>query len=248
MKNVYDNKTFFSAYKSMRDEKVNANNLIENPIMKNLLPDLTNKRILDLGCGDGNMDRYFLEKGAIRVVGVDISKNMIELAKKLSKSSRIDYKIMSMEDISEIEDKFDIVYSSLAFHYVKDFDKLINDINKLLKDDGILIFSQESPLMTAITYTNSEQKNKVEIDNKRYYLLSDYAIEGERCKKWNNVFVTKYHRTFASVVSTLIKNKFQILDFKDSYATEYAIKMNEKYVSEKDRPMFLFVKAQKINA
>ena len=39
-----------------------------------------------------------------------------------------------MEDISKIEGKFDIVFSSLAFHYVKDYDKLTKDIYNLLDD------------------------------------------------------------------------------------------------------------------
>ena len=61
MKNVYDNKTFFELYKNMRGEKVNRNNLIENPIMKSLLPDLNGKCVLDLGCGDGKFDRFLIE-------------------------------------------------------------------------------------------------------------------------------------------------------------------------------------------
>ena len=51
MKNVYDNSVFFEEYQTMRANKINANTLIENPIMKEMLPDLKEKTILDLGCG-----------------------------------------------------------------------------------------------------------------------------------------------------------------------------------------------------
>ena len=60
MNNVYDNQEFFEQYQSMREDKINANNLIENSIMISMLPDVKGKTILDLGCGDGNMDIRFI--------------------------------------------------------------------------------------------------------------------------------------------------------------------------------------------
>lgn len=60
MNNVYDNQDFFEQYQSMREDKINANNLIENPIMISMLPDVKGKTILDLGCGDSNMNIRFI--------------------------------------------------------------------------------------------------------------------------------------------------------------------------------------------
>ena len=245
MKNVYDNKTFFDLYKQMRNEGVNRNNFIENPIMKSLLPDLTGKCVLDLGCGDGKFDRFLIENGARCVVGVDISKNMIGQAKKNNKERCYDYYVLDMEKLGTFEGKYDVIVSSLAFHYVKDFDKLLKDIYNLLSDDGVLVFSQESPLKTSIIFDGKEQKNRVEIDGKNYYLLSDYQREGERKVIWNKTEVTKYHRTYASLVNSLISSNFKIVKILDSYASEDAIKQNENYKREIDRPIFTFVVARK---
>lgn len=49
--NIYDDEIFFEGYKKIRDNKINANNLFEIPTLFSMLPDLKNKRILDLGCG-----------------------------------------------------------------------------------------------------------------------------------------------------------------------------------------------------
>ncbi len=245
MKNVYDNKTFFELYKNHRSESVNRNNLIENPIMKSLLPNLTDKCVLDLGCGDGKFDRFLIENGARCVVGVDISKNMIADAKKNNKERCFDYYVLDMEKLDTFEGEYDVIVSSLAFHYVKDFDKLLKDIYNLLTEDGILIFSQESPFKTAIIFDGKEQKNKIEIDGKIYYLLSDYQTEGERKVIWNKTEVTKYHRTYASLVNSLINNNFKIVKVLDSYASEEAIKENENYKKENDRPIFTFFIAKK---
>ena len=47
--NIYDNETFFEGYKSLRAGETNYNDLLEQPAMAKMLPDLTAKDILDLG-------------------------------------------------------------------------------------------------------------------------------------------------------------------------------------------------------
>ena len=140
IQNVYDDEKFFSQYKEMRDSKINANELIEIPIIKSMLPDLKGKKILDLGCGEGEMAKYFIESGAKKVVGIDVSQNMINEAQK-KQDKNLEFKLLPMEEISSIDEKFDIVFSSLAFHYVEDYYKLMKDISKKLKKNGYLIFS-----------------------------------------------------------------------------------------------------------
>lgn len=246
MKNVYDNSEFFNEYQTMRSEKINANNLIEIPLMKSILPNLKNKTILDLGCGAGDMDMFFVENGAKKVVATDISKNMINSAKEKYKTSKIDFKVLKMENINSLSEKFDIVYSSLAFHYVKDFNKLIKNIYNLLKPNGILIFSQESPLVSAPIFLNETDEKKIFLGNKRYNLLSDYCNETERNNFWNGVRVTKYHRTYVTLFNTLLKNNFKILDAFDSYATKEVTQICEKYKNQVDKPYFVFFKVKKL--
>ena len=245
MKNVYDNSTFFEEYQTMRANKVNANNLIEIPIMKQILPSLKDKTILDLGCGAGDMDIYFVEQGAKQVLATDISVNMINIANAVNKDEKIEFKVLKMEDLETLNQKFDIVYSSLAFHYIEDFNKLLSDIHNLLNPSGMLIFSQESPINTATSKEGKDKSNKIEINGKQYQLLHGYCKEGERQVWWNDTFVTKYHRTYATLVNSLIKNNFEIVEIKDSYASPEAIELCPKYVHQIDKPFFTFIKAKK---
>lgn len=244
--NIYDDNTFYNEYKDMRETHINANELIEIPIIKSMLPDLKNKKILDLGCGNGTMSKYFIEQGASYVLALDISKNMIEEAKEKNNDEKITYDVLGMEEISKIKDKFDMVFSSLAFHYIEDFDKLTSDISNLLNKDGILLFSQEHPTVLASKLEPGVDK-RIEINNKRYYLLSDYNDNGKRVMPWNNCDVVKYHRNFEVTINTLINNKLNIMQIKESTASEEAIKLVDKYKYQKDRSYFLFIKAQKAN-
>jgi len=242
--NIYDDEKFYNEYREMREKGLNANELIEIPIIKDMLPNLKGKKILDLGCGNGGMSKYFIEQGASSVLAIDLSENMINEAKEKNSDPKITYLVLGMEKISKIDTKFDLVFSSLAFHYIEDFNKLLKDIHNLLNDDGILLYSQEHPIATSCKY-HKEMKSSIFIDEKRYYLVSDYNSNGERKLFWNVDGVIKYHRNHSTIINTLIKNKFTLIEERESIASKEAIELNNKYVNQIDRPYFLFVKAKK---
>ncbi|MFZ3198800.1 MAG: methyltransferase domain-containing protein, partial [Bacillus mycoides] len=97
--NVYDNPNFFKNYTALRESGINANDFIEQPAIKSLILCLKGKSVLDLGCGDGHFSKYCIENGAKNVIGVDISKNMIERAKKLNQDDNIEFMCLPMEDM-----------------------------------------------------------------------------------------------------------------------------------------------------
>ena len=96
---IFDNEQFFEGYKAIRDRETNLNDLLEQPAMKRLLPDVRGKSVLDLGCGYGHNCMDFIVRGAKNVVGIDISKKMLEVARSESSHERIEYINMSMTDI-----------------------------------------------------------------------------------------------------------------------------------------------------
>ena len=183
--NIFDNETFFEGYKKIRENEANANNLFEIPALFSLLPELKGKTVLDLGCGFGEHCKGFVEKGAAKVVGIDISEKMLE-----------------------VEEKFDLVVSSLAFHYVEDFDGVIKNIYNLLNPGGTLVFSQEHPLSTC--FTGGERWTKDENNNKIHVNISNYCVEKENESEWFVENVKRYHRMFSTIVNTLIENGFTI--------------------------------------
>lgn len=139
--NIFDNETFFNGYKQLRASDANYNEQLEQPAMSKLLPDVCGKSVLDLGCGFGHNCIDFVKRGATNVVGIDISEKMLYVAEKEFSDEKITYLNMSMTDISRLTQKFDLIYSSLAFHYVNDFEKFAKDIYSLLNVGGYLLFS-----------------------------------------------------------------------------------------------------------
>lgn len=241
--NIYDNEIFFEGYKKIRENEANANDLFEIPALFSLLPDLKKKKILDLGCGFGEHCMKYVQSGAVKVVGIDISEKMLEVAKEENSHSAITYMNMPMENISEIPEKFDMVVSSLAIHYVENFDTLVKEIYEKLYENGVFIFSQEHPINTC--FSDGERWTRDENGYKLYANLSNYSLEGERESKWFVDGVKKYHRTFATIVNTLIKAGFTIEEVIEPKPTA---KLLEQYPEHEDlyhKPDFLLVKVQK---
>ena len=241
--NIYDNNEFFERYQSKRNE-LSANDLIEIPQLFDLIGDVKDLTVLDLGCGAGGHDRHLIELGAKRVLGIDLSKNMINEAKKNTNDNKIEYKIMSMTDIDTLEEKFDLVVSSLALHYIEDYDGLCKKVYNVLKDGGRFIFSYGHP-MDSCAILNDYSENYVMINNKKYYLISDYNNEGKRVSHWYVDGVETYHRNISHLINGLLDAGFTLEHVTESYATEEAIKLKPKYADQKDHSYFIYFKCKK---
>ncbi|MDM8516711.1 methyltransferase domain-containing protein [Desulfobacterales bacterium HSG16] len=99
--------------------------------------------VLDVGCGDGKVTvaiADLLPKG--NVVGVDNSKDMINLARKHlpdSKYQNLDFSIMDATCIT-FENQFDVIFSNAALHWTKNHMGVLAGVKKSLKKSGRLLF------------------------------------------------------------------------------------------------------------
>jgi 2-polyprenyl-3-methyl-5-hydroxy-6-metoxy-1,4-benzoquinol methylase len=241
--NIFDNQEFFDYYRALRNNPMSANNVVEKPALFSLAPDLKGKTVLDLGCGYGEHCVGFLNLGAANVVGIDISEKMLEVAKNENSAPGIEYLNISMTDISEITEKFDVVFSSLAVHYIEDFDKLVKDVCNILNDGGYFVFSQEHPLTTALT--TEDYWTKDADDEILHYNLTTYTQEGERKVSWFVNGIVKYHRTFSTIINTLTGAGFKLEQMLEPVPSEDIMNQIPNYKRYIHKPDFLFVKVRK---
>jgi 2-polyprenyl-3-methyl-5-hydroxy-6-metoxy-1,4-benzoquinol methylase len=102
----------------------------------------SNAKILEIGCGPGNITRYLLSKKPdFDILGIDIAPNMIELAQKNNPTAR--FAIMDSRKIDEIKAKYDGIVCGFCLPYLShsDSQKLISDCNFLLNENGLLYLS-----------------------------------------------------------------------------------------------------------
>lgn len=243
--NIYDNEIFFEDFKEKRSNEVNFNDLIETPILLALLPDLHGKNILDIGCGMGQHAKQYSDMGAKSVLGIDISEKMLGYAREHFYADNITYRQMVLEDIGKLNQKFDLITSSLVFDYVKDFDKLMEDVYAIMEDGARFVFSMSHPMATAYDgqyprYTRSESGERL------YANINNYFVEGQRKITWVVDDYELYHRTFSSILNSMIKAGFLIEECQESQISDKLRKQYpDMFGGTIHRPDFVFFRCKK---
>ncbi|MEI7487474.1 MAG: class I SAM-dependent methyltransferase [Chryseobacterium sp.] len=240
--NKYDNTSFFKQYEKMLRSQKGLEGAGEWHALKKMLPDFSGKDVLDLGCGFGWHCRYAIEKGAKSVIGIDLSEKMLEKAREINALEGIQYEIKALENVDYPDEKFDIIISSLTFHYIESFDTLAQNIYKWLKPKGHFVFSVEHPVFTAQgnqdwTYNENGEKLHWPVDN--------YFIEGKRNTTFLGEEVVKYHRTSTTYLNSLLKQGFKIKEVVEPEPSEEMLKEFSEMKDELRRPMMLLISVEK---
>ena len=145
-------------------------NAIEYVLKK--LPHLDEINILDMGCAYGfvTKDRFSFIPNA-KVVGVDRSDKLIEFAKENSMFEGSSYHVIDLEDEEVIEnieeimeergiEKFDIIFASLVIHHLKNPNKLLRKVRRILSKDGFIII-RGSDDGSMVTYNDDDLIKKI---------------------------------------------------------------------------------------
>lgn len=97
--------------------------------------------VLDFGCGQGD-HAFVISQNVNQINAIDISKNMIDIAKNEAKHrhiDNIDFTVLSIKDDRLDKKSFDIIVSFYVLHLINDSKELLNRVYELLKPGGIFI-------------------------------------------------------------------------------------------------------------
>lgn len=240
--NKYDDPVFFEKYAQMDRSRLGLQGAGEWKTLEPMLPDFAGRDVLDLGCGYGWHCAYAAEHGARSVLGLDISGKMLEAAHGHHAASVIEYRRMAMEDADFADGSFDVVLSSLAFHYVADFGALVRKIVRWLRPGGDFVFSCEHPVFTA---EGPQDWYRNEQGNILHFPVDNYYIEGRRQAVFLGERVTKYHRTLTSYVGALLSGGFTLTGLAEPQPPQEMIGTVPGMADELRRPMMLILSAKK---
>lgn len=240
MNNIYDTQAFFDEYAKMVRSQGGLDAAGEWPQMKLLFDNLTNKTVLDLGCGYGWHSKY-MANSAKQVIAIDGSHKMIERAKQINQDDKINYQVCNLLSYEYPKDRFDFVISNLVLHYIEDLDYIYKKIYQTLKTNGSFVFNIEHPSYTSGIYQDFIYD---ENGNSLYWPIDNYYKPGLRETNFLGQKVYKYHHTLTQILNGLLKAGFKIEVVEEVVPTDDVV---EKYgwYDELRRPMMLLVKARK---
>ncbi|WEX86321.1 class I SAM-dependent methyltransferase [Sinorhizobium garamanticum] len=239
--NIYDKPEFFAGYTQLPRSVHGLDGAPEWPAIRAMLPDLRGLRVVDLGCGFGWFARWARQNSAGHVLGLDLSENMIARARKDTDDAAIDYRVADLDHLVLPEASFDFAYSSLVFHYIEDFDRLVRTVHASLVPGAHFVFTIEHPIYMA----PSKPGWASDADGRRIWPLDRYSDEGKRTTDWLARGVVKYHRTIGTTLNTLVAAGFSIRHVEEWSPAPEQIAANPDLAEEIDRPMMLLVAAQR---
>ncbi|KWV55559.1 SAM-dependent methyltransferase [Bradyrhizobium macuxiense] len=239
--NIYDDPGFFTGYSQLPRQVRGLVGAPEWPAIRAMLPNVSGKRVVDLGCGFGWASRWMREQGASAVLGIDLSQNMIDRATAMTHDPAITYEIADLETLKLPQASFDLAYSALAFHYIKDFDRLVHMLHRSLTPGAHLVFTIEHPIYMAAIRPRWVQDDA----GLKTWPVNHYFIEGERRTDWYVKGVQKYHRTIGTTLNALIGAGFTLRHVEEFCPTPEQIAETPELVEELERPMMLLISAQR---
>jgi ubiquinone/menaquinone biosynthesis C-methylase UbiE len=224
--------------------------LILNPCVEKLLGDVSGKNLLDAGCGEGYLSRYYTEKGAL-VTGVDISGKLIEMCKNQSPGN-VKYNVGNICDLDFIDDEtFDLILCNLVLLNIPCFDDALKEFYRVLRFEGGLIFSVVHPAFNFYgpgTWEMGERDPETRRRKGLFFKVDQYFEEKDFQGVWQTREGDKFpkpisffHRTLSTYVNAVSEAGLEIVRIEEPRSMT-----EDKFFDRENRiPFFLVVKARK---
>ena len=241
--NIYDDPAFFAGYSTLERFGAGWARASEHADLLALLPAVEGRRVLDLGCGAGQLAHHLATRGADEVVAVDVSERMLALARAEWAHPRVSHRRAAIEALAFSPGRFDLVVSSLALHYVEDYAELVRRVAEWLAPGGALVYSTEHPLYTARLPGDGWVRD--DAAGRTRWALDRYSEEGARDESWFVAGVRKIHRTFATLINGLVDAGLAVEQIIEPIPDEAWLASHPQMRDERLRPMFLLVRALK---
>jgi SAM-dependent methyltransferase len=158
------------------------------------------RRILDIGCGDGQVSRLAASQGAELVVGVDPTWNQVRVAHERGGGPA--YLRAGAAQLPFPDASFDAVVACLVFEHIRDVDDAIAEVARVLEPGGRFCFFLNHPLLQ--TPNSGWIDDQVLDPPEQYWRIGPYLIEDETIEEVEKgVFIPFIHRPLSRYVNTL---------------------------------------------
>lgn len=163
-----------------------------------LLGDVSNKAVLEIGCGSAPCTSWLIDDGVAFATGIDISAGMLSRAPAGVPLAQADALALPFRDAA-----FDVAFSAFgALPFVKEIETALGEIARVLRSGGMFVFSVNHPMRWV--FADDPQAFTAEIP---YFARTYEEFDDE-----GNLTYAEYHRTFGDWVRALRATGFALLD------------------------------------
>ncbi len=187
-----------------------------NPALLDILGDVAGKHILDAGCGNGYLCRMLARRGA-KMVGVDLSSGLIEIARSREPELGIVYHVGSIAHMSFLaDDSFDAVVSVCVLMDTRDYEEALGEMHRVLMPGGILAAATMHPCFASPPGYGWERQpmDSTRPEDRRYWKVRDYLQRTWETWHWQGMGTAiSFHRPLSDYMQVLLSLGFRLTHF-----------------------------------
>lgn len=202
----------------------------ERPAVLSLLPTLEDARVLDAGCGSGWYAETMLRRGA-NVTAFDFNSEFVAITRaRVGQQARVLQADLARPLDFAQDGEFDVVVCPLVMHYLKDWLPALREFHRVLKPQGVLVFSTHHPFA-----------------DWKWFDKDDYFALELLEDAWEDVGkITYFHRPLSAISRDLAAAGFSIERLLEPQPTDAFRRANaDEYERLMKNPHFLVVRAVK---
>ncbi len=228
-----------------------AHDFLEKPAMYRNLPDIKGKKVLCIGSASGEECEYLSLLGAV-VVGIDASEGLVKIARYTY--PEITFEVMNMEKLNFADNEFDVVFSSLTFHYSDNILRVLQEVKRVLKDGGECLFSMQHPVKWGALAERSKSHNSFTLGYKKHKLVENsYEIYGDYLTQrfvndtlFGTIHIKHYHRPISAIIQDILVADLELVQFLEPQPTKECKKLYPDFYDVHSKiPLFMIFKVKK---
>ena len=198
-------------------------------------------RILDVGCGEGQVARSLAAQGST-VVGVDPTARNIQVA--LERGGGPEYLIGTASRLDFPDASFDAVVACLVFEHIDDVDGAVSEVSRVLRPGGQFSFFLNHPLLQ--TPGSGWIDDHIIDPPEQYWRIGPYLVETESIEEVEkDVFIRFLHRPLSRYVNSLVAHGLRIERMLEPGPPQGFLERAPEYALAHTVPRLLYLRSVK---
>jgi SAM-dependent methyltransferase len=199
-------------------------------------------RVLDVGCGEGQVGRLAVREGASVVVGIDPTWSQVAVAAE--RAGGASYGRAGAGALPFADGAFDAVVACLVFEHIRDVDAAIAEVGRVLEPGGRFLFFLNHPLLQ--TPSSGWIDDQILDPPEQYWRIGPYLVEDETIEEVEkDVFIPFIHRPLSRYLNALASEGLTLRRMEEPAPPAGVLARAAEYAAAATIPRLLFLRCEK---